>query len=89
MEQGNHFDIQNLEPANRQVLNRMQEAVDATVSDPTRFLAQMHEMHLRNARTWGNAAVGVDLANQIDPDFRFGPEVVQRASNTADDGTDI
>jgi CO dehydrogenase maturation factor len=89
MEQGNHFEIENLEPANRQVLSRMQEAVDATVSDPTRFLAQMHEMHLRNARTWANAAVGMDLANQIDPDFRFGPEVVSLAVNTADAGACI
>jgi CO dehydrogenase maturation factor len=89
MEQGDRLEIENLEPANRQVLNRMQEAVDATVRDPTRFLAQMHEMHLRNARAWANAAVGIDLANQIDPDFRFGPEVVPVAGTIADAGADI
>lgn len=53
----------------------MQVTVDATVRDPARFLAQMHEMHLRNAKAWASAAVGLDLANQIEPDFRFGPEV--------------
>ena len=49
----------------------------------------MHEMHLRNARAWANAAVGIDLANQIDPDFQFGPEVVPLAGNIADASADI
>jgi CO dehydrogenase maturation factor len=89
MEQGNRFEIENLEPTNRQVLSRMQETVDATLPDPARFMAQMHEIHLRNARAWANAAVGIDLANQIDPDFRFGPEVIPLASNTADRSADI
>jgi CO dehydrogenase maturation factor len=86
MEQGNPFDIDNLEPANRHVLIWMQETVDATVRDPARFLSQMHEIHLRNAKAWANTAVGIDLANQIDPDFRFGPDVIPLASNAADGG---
>jgi CO dehydrogenase maturation factor len=76
MEQGNSFDIKELEPENRLVLSRMQETVDATGRDPVRYLTQMHEIHLRNARAWANVATGVDLANQIDPDFRFGPAAV-------------
>jgi CO dehydrogenase maturation factor len=84
MEQGNRFVIEDLEPENRQVLNQMQETVDSTVRDPARFLAQMHEIHLRNARAWANAAVGIDLANQIDPDFRFEPGVVPLSCNSAD-----
>jgi CO dehydrogenase maturation factor len=84
MERGKRLEIENLEPENRQVLNRMQETVDSTVRDPAQFLAQMHEIHLRNAKAWANAAVGIDLANQIDPTFRFGPQVMPLASNTAD-----
>jgi CO dehydrogenase maturation factor len=87
MEQGNGFAIEDLEPTNRRVLYRMQEIVDATVSDPARFLSQMHEIHLRNARAWANAAVGIDLASQIDPDFRFGPAVVPLAHGNKDDVT--
>jgi CO dehydrogenase maturation factor len=86
MERGKRLEIENLEPENRQVLNRMQETVDSTVRDPAQFLAQMHEIHLRNAKAWANAAVGIDLANQIDPDFRFGPELISVDSNTADGG---
>jgi CO dehydrogenase maturation factor len=85
MEQGDRFGIEALESANRQVLHRMQETVDATIRDPARFLLQMHEIHLRNAKAWANAAVGIDLASQIDPDFRFGPAVVPLAhTNGAD-----
>lgn len=76
MEQDNNFDMQELEPENRLVLSRMQETVDATVRDQVRFLTQMHEIHLRNARAWANVAIGVDLADQIDPDFRFGAAVI-------------
>jgi CO dehydrogenase maturation factor len=83
MEQGFPFGIEDLEPANRQGLNRMHAVVDATVRDPARFLAQMHEIHLRNARAWANAAVGINLANQIDPDFRFGPDIVPPARRAA------
>jgi CO dehydrogenase maturation factor len=80
MEQGNRFAIEALEPANRRVLYRMQEVVDATARDPARFLTQMHEIHLRNAKAWANAAVGIDLASQIDPDFRFGSAVIPPAA---------
>ncbi len=77
VEQGHRLNIKDLDPENRQVLGQMQEIVDATIRDPHRVLAQMHEIHLRNARAWANAATGIDLADQIDPDFRFGPEVPQ------------
>jgi CO dehydrogenase maturation factor len=97
MEQGHRFGIADLEPANRQVLHEIQARVDATVRDPVRFLAQMHEIHLRNAKAWANAAVGHDLASQIDPDFRFGPQsishviplVIPVAVGNADDVTDV
>jgi CO dehydrogenase maturation factor len=78
--------IEDLEPANRRVLSRMQETIDAMVRDPARFLAQMHEIHLLNARAWANAAVGVDLASQIDPGFRFWPDAM-RQPRSADGAT--
>jgi CO dehydrogenase maturation factor len=85
MEQGYRFRIEDLEPENRQALTRMREAVDATIREPGRFLTQMHEIHLRNARAWASAAVGIDLASQIDPEFRFGPEVPLRTGGHAND----
>ncbi|MEX5712691.1 ATP-binding protein [Parafrankia sp. FMc6] len=76
MEQGRAFGIDDLDVSDRTVLDRMKAVVDATKRDPDRFLAQMHEIHLRNASAWANAAVGADLAGQIDPDFRFGADIV-------------
>jgi CO dehydrogenase maturation factor len=85
MEQGYRFGIERLEPENRQALSQMREAVDATVREPGRFLTQMHEIHLRNARAWANAAVGIDLASQIDPEFRFGPQLPSFRGDGAND----
>jgi CO dehydrogenase maturation factor len=85
MEQGYRFAIEHLEPENRQALSQMREAVDATVREPVRFLTQMHEIHLRNARAWANAAVGIDLASQIDPEFRFGPQLSSLRGDGAND----
>jgi CO dehydrogenase maturation factor len=76
MEQGGRVAIEDLAPADRHVLRRMQQTVDATVRDPVNFLVQMHEIHLRNAKAWANAAAGADLANQIDPEFRVRPAAV-------------
>jgi CO dehydrogenase maturation factor len=39
MEQGNRFEVENLEPANRHALNRTLDTVDAAVRDPPPFLA--------------------------------------------------
>jgi CO dehydrogenase maturation factor len=39
MEQGNRFEVENLEPANRQTLNRILDTVEAAVHDPPPFLA--------------------------------------------------
>jgi hypothetical protein len=58
----------------------MEETVNATVHDPARFLAPMHEMHLRNASR-GPMPRGNRLASQIDPDFRFAPAVFSLAGN--------
>ncbi|MEX5710785.1 ATP-binding protein [Parafrankia sp. FMc6] len=79
MEQGHPFAIDDLDASDRAVLDQMKAVVDATVRDPDRFLAQMHQMHLRNAATWANTTVGADLAGQIDPDFRFGADLVPAA----------
>ena len=73
MEQGRPFHLDDLEPDVRAALDTVQGAVDATVRDPDRFLRQMHELHLRNARSWADAATGTDLSTQIDPAFAYPP----------------
>ncbi|MET7452687.1 ATP-binding protein [Streptomyces sp. NPDC005574] len=73
------FDL--LEDANRRALHLLRTAVDSTyeLRDWERYTRQMVDFHLRNARSWGNARTGVDLAAQVDPDFVLGEEVSANA----------
>ncbi|MEU5881357.1 ATP-binding protein [Spirillospora sp. NPDC047279] len=60
-----------LEAANDAALDRMVAAVDARAKDWDKYQRQAVEFHVKNARSWANRAVGEDLADQVDPDFRF------------------
>ena len=48
----------------------------ARPKDWTAFQKHAVDFHLRNAAAWANAATGLDLAAQVDPDFRHGPEAL-------------
>jgi len=52
-------------------------AVDMRVKDWAKFTRQAVEFHLKNARAWANAAVGADLATQVDPDFMIGAQATR------------
>ncbi|HLU96996.1 MAG TPA: ATP-binding protein [Thermobifida alba] len=73
MEKGRHPDLAELEEDNLKALAWMRDLVDATEQDWTKFTRQNVEFHLRNAERWANAATGVDLAAQVDPEFVMGP----------------
>ncbi|RFU37405.1 ATP-binding protein [Actinomadura logoneensis] len=74
MEQGRPFTLDALDDATRKVLRRLQDEVDAQSKDWDRYQRLACEFHVRNAESWANKAVGVDLTRQIDPGFRLGPE---------------
>jgi CO dehydrogenase maturation factor len=38
-----------------------------------KLYVQACEFHLKNAESWGNAATGKNLSEQIDPDFMLNP----------------
>ncbi|MER7362589.1 AAA family ATPase [Nonomuraea wenchangensis] len=73
MEQGRHFTLEDLEPANADVLSLLRKSVDEREKDWARFGRQTVEFHLRNARAWADERLGRDLADQVDPDFVYGP----------------
>ena len=79
LEQGRPFELADLGPGARAALRMLQDAVDARVKDWATFTSQAVEFHLKNARGWANAAVGADLAGQVDPDFVLGPGAVAAA----------
>jgi CO dehydrogenase maturation factor len=62
-----------LESHNRHALNVMRAAVDARPKDWARLQRHAVEFHLRNARAWADKATGLDLAEQVDPEFVHGP----------------
>ncbi|WP_157253890.1 ATP-binding protein [Nonomuraea typhae] len=72
LEQGRPFALPDLEPHNLDALAVLLKHLDAQPKDWDRFGRQTAEFHLRNARAWGNARTGLDLALQIDPEFRYG-----------------
>lgn len=80
MEQGRPFGITDLDPGALAALSSVRRAVDTRHRDWAKLTRQASEFHLRNARSWANAATGEDLAGQVDPDFVMGPQVPLVAS---------
>jgi CO dehydrogenase maturation factor len=60
-----------LEEPNRQALRTLYEAADASYQrrDWSQYTRHMVLFHLKNAKSWGNAKTGADLAAQVDPGF--------------------
>ena len=76
MEQGRAFGLADLGAGTTAALGVLRDALDARDKDWDTYTRQAAEFHLRNADAWGNAAVGIDLADQVDPDFTLGPHAL-------------
>jgi len=80
MEQGRPFALDDLAPATMTALQILQDRLDAQPRDWDKYARQAAEFHLRNARAWASAAVGEDLAAQVDPGFTLGQHVIATAA---------
>ncbi|MGP4051942.1 nucleotide-binding protein [Streptomyces sp. 2A115] len=69
-----------LEPHNLHTLRLLKDAVDARTKDWDAFQRHAVEFHLRNATAWADRATGQNLAAQVDPDFRHGPEALTHSA---------
>lgn len=76
LEKGRDPGFDQLEESSRSALELVRKEADSAVRDWDRFQRQTVEFHLRNAEAWANRATGTDLATQVDPEFRFGPEAL-------------
>jgi len=72
-ERGAPRPMESLEPANRAGLDAVLAALDATSRDWAAYHRDTVHFHLRNAEAWANRSLGVDLTDQVDPDFVPGP----------------
>ncbi|SDH23824.1 hypothetical protein [Pseudonocardia oroxyli] len=68
-ERGTVQPVEDLEPANRTVLARILADLDGRTRDWVAYHRGTVEFHLRNAKSWGDKATGVDLAAQVHPTF--------------------
>jgi CO dehydrogenase maturation factor len=73
LEQGRAFALEDLSQRTLDSLAALRAALDEQERDWAKHTRQAVEFHLRNARAWANAAVGEDLAAQVDPDFILTP----------------
>ncbi|MFB7269572.1 ATP-binding protein [Streptomyces sp. NPDC056244] len=71
MEKGRPAPFDLLEADNRCALQMLQDAAEDSYErrDWERYTQQMVHFHLKNAKSWGNAKTGIDLAAQVDPAF--------------------
>lgn len=63
--------IEQLEPEATQLFAELEKKGRSIPKNGERFFQQACEFHRRNAQSWGNASVGEDLTNQIDPSFTY------------------
>lgn len=71
MERGEAPPIAELEPRVLGGLEVLRGALDGAERDWDAMHRRSVEFHLKNAVSWANAAVGMDLAGQVDPAFRY------------------
>jgi CO dehydrogenase maturation factor len=91
LEQGRPRDPENagtLESLSSRTLLALAEiraALDGRYADRDweRYTRQAAEFHVRNAKSWANAAADSDLTEQIDPDFVLGPDAAAAAQAPA------
>ena len=72
-ERGRIAPVEELEAANLAVIDAARRSVDEGGKDWAKFTRQAHLFHRRNAQAWGNDRMGIDLVEQIDPEFVMGP----------------
>jgi CO dehydrogenase maturation factor len=75
-ERGQAPAFEELEPGVRTALDTMRTVLDEVRRDWDAYHRDTVHFHLRNARAWGNSAVGTDLAEQVDPEFELGAAVL-------------
>lgn len=75
-EKGKPRPINELEPANLDVLAKIKAELDSIPKDWAHYQHQTIQMHIRFANAWGNTMAGADLTQQIDHDFVLGPQAL-------------
>jgi CO dehydrogenase maturation factor len=76
-ERGSVGPVDALEPENLAVLDAARDRAVASGKDWAKFTRQAHDFHRKAALAWGNDRAGVDLADQIAPDYVLGEHLLR------------
>ena len=68
-ERGRARPVAELEPVNAATCDLLRADLDSRTRDWEAYHRDTVAFHLRNARSWADRATGVDLGEQVDPDF--------------------
>lgn len=83
-ERGDMQSISGLEPDNERAMAAAVREIDSQKKDWQTFYAQAVSFHRKNAASWANASLGVDITGQIDPSYSLADEVARmQAAQTA------
>jgi CO dehydrogenase maturation factor len=69
MEKGVMGSMSEIEAENAAALAALQKVVDEQKKDWSKFYRQAVEFHLKNAESWANDQLGLDVISQIDPTY--------------------
>jgi CO dehydrogenase maturation factor len=69
MEKGVIADLSEIEAENMAALETLLRLVDDQKKNWSKFYRQAIEFHIKNAESWANAQLGVNVISQIDPTF--------------------
>jgi len=81
MEKGVICDLSEVEAENMAALETLLKLVDGQKKDWNKFYRQAVEFHIKNAESWANAQLGVNVTGQIDPAFNMEDSVNARAKS--------
>jgi CO dehydrogenase maturation factor len=81
MERGVIGNLSEVEAENVASLKTMLGLVDEQKKDWNKFYRQAVEFHIKNAESWANAQLGVNVIGQIDPEFNMEDTVNARAKS--------
>ncbi len=76
-ERGDTQPISYLEPENENAVSAVVEEIDTKEKDWEKFYDQAVVFHRKNAESWANSALGVDITEQVDPSYSLMDEVVR------------
>ena len=71
MEKGIFLPITDLEEENLSAFEKIKSVIDLQEKNWDRFYKLAIEFHKKNAESWANESIGIDLATQIDPNFNL------------------